>query len=84
MAKRLSPWARQAKEHWRKYRPKLYAELFRNGQLDERAQKAADQTNKEYLDGIMNGMLPHESWEAVRERHMFLPAEEDVPNLGES
>jgi hypothetical protein len=50
----------------------MYAQLFQNGQLHERAEKAAQQTDKEYQDGITNGMLPHESWEAVRERHLFL------------
>jgi hypothetical protein len=80
----LSPWAQQAVEHWRKYRPKMYAQLFRSGELHERAEKAAQQTDKDYQDGITNGMLPHESWEAVRERYLFLPAEEDVPLLGEN
>jgi len=84
MAKRLSPWAEQAIEHWRRYRPSLYAQLFRNGELYARAERAAQQTNKDYLAGIDAGMLPFESWEAVRERYMFLPAEEDVPSLGES
>ena len=84
MAKQLSPWALQAIEHWRKYRPKMYAQLFQNGELHERAEKAARQTDKEYQDGITNGMLPHESWEAVRERHLFLPSEDDVPSLGGS
>ena len=82
--KNLSPWASDAVEHWRKYRPKMYAQLFANGELYDRAEKAAEQTNREYQDGITNGLLPHESWEAVRQNHMFLPAEEDVPHLGES
>ena len=80
----LSPWAQQAVEHWRKYRPKMYAQLFQSGELYERAEKAVQQTNKEYQDGITSGMLPHESWEVVRERYLFLPAEEDVPLLGEN
>jgi hypothetical protein len=62
----------------------MYAQLFASGQLHDRAEKAARQTDKEYQDGITNGMLPHESWEAVRENHIFLPAEYDVPNLGET
>ena len=81
--KDLSPWAREAVEHWRKYRPKMYADLFKNGELYQRAENAAQQTNNEYQDGITRGMLPHESWEAVRENHLFLPTEEDVPHLGE-
>jgi hypothetical protein len=82
--KQLSPWAQQAVEHWRKNRPKMYAQLFQSGELHERAEKAAQQTDKEYQDGITNGMLPHESWEAVRERYLFVPAEVDVPLLGEN
>ena len=82
--KNLNPWARQAVEHWRKYRPKMYAQLFANGELYDRAQKAAEQTQQEYQDGITRGLLPHESWEMVRQNHIFLPTEEDVPHLGES
>jgi hypothetical protein len=60
----------------------MYVQLFANGELYDRAEKAAEQTRQEYHAGITNGMLPHESWEAVRENHIFLPAEYDVPNLG--
>jgi hypothetical protein len=47
MAKQLSPWAQEAAAHWRKYRPKMYAQLFANGELYDRAEKAAEQTNRE-------------------------------------
>jgi hypothetical protein len=62
----------------------MYAQLFANGELYDRAEKAAQQTEREYLDGITKGLQPHESWEAVRQNHLFLPAEEDVPHLGEN
>ena len=41
--KNLSPWASDAVEHWRKYRPEVYAQLFANGELYDRAEKAAEQ-----------------------------------------
>jgi hypothetical protein len=62
----------------------MYAQLFANGELYDQAEKAAEQARQEYHAGITNGMLPHESWEGVRENHIFLPAEYDVPNLGET
>jgi hypothetical protein len=63
-----SPWASQAKEHWKKHRPKLYA---------------VERTKDQYYRAIEDGMEPHEAWEAVRENYLFLPSEEDQPSLGE-
>jgi hypothetical protein len=82
--KRLSPWAEQAKAHWKEHRPRMYAELEKAGTLDEAAERAAKQTKEEYVDAIYNGMSPDGAWEAVRENHLFLPTEEDVPLLGEN
>jgi len=53
MKHHLSPWARQAVEHWRKYRPTLYAQLFRNGELYARAQRAADQTRHHLYGSLL-------------------------------
>jgi hypothetical protein len=80
----LEPWIRDTKAHWKQHRPKMYADLVAKGKLDSHAQKAAEQTSKEYQAGITNGMDPQASWESVRENHMFLPDEEDQPSLGES
>jgi hypothetical protein len=78
-----SPWYSQAKEHWKKYRPKMYAELEKNGQLHKHLNKAVDRTKDEYCRAIENGMEPHEAWEATRENHLFLSTEPDQPALGE-
>ena len=75
--KNISPWAQRAKDHWKRHRPGMYADLEASGQLDDRAEKAAEQTREEYHAGITNGMDPQASWESVRENHMFLPDEED-------
>ena len=78
-----SPWYSQAKEHWKKYRPKMYAALEKKGTLHKHLNAAVEQTRDEYAQAIYNGMEPHEAWEAVRENHLFLPSEEDQPSLGE-
>lgn len=78
-----SGWAHAAAEHWRKYRPKMYAELVAGGQLERRANKAAKLTREALVESIHNGMPYDQAWEAVREMWMYLPNEEDVPNLGE-
>jgi hypothetical protein len=70
-----SPWVSQAKEHWKKFRPKMYAELEKQGLLHERAVKAAEQTQSDLLSAINDHGLDHQSaWEAVRER-LPVPAE---------
>ncbi len=78
-----SPWASQAKEHWQKYRPKMYKALQEKGTLHKHLNAAVERTGNEYCQAIENGMEPHEAWEAVRENHLFLPSEQDQPSLGE-
>jgi len=82
--RQLSPWAEQAKEHWKQCRPKMYAELEKAGTLDEAAQRAADQTREDLHSAIENGMDYYAAWEMLRERYLFLPDEDDVPLLGGS
>jgi len=73
-----SPWVNQAKEHWKKYCPKLYAELQKTGVLHERAVEAAEQTENDLLDAVNNHGVDYQAaWEVVRERYIFLPAEDD-------
>ncbi len=48
MSERLSPaeqgYIKLADEHWKKYRPKMYQELKKSGQLQEALENAAKQT----------------------------------------
>src|SRR5207249_3223626 len=66
----------QAKEHWKQFRPKMYQELLKSGELDRRAQEAAENTLEARGRLIQQGMKPNEAWEAVRENWVFLPSEE--------
>jgi len=77
-----SPWYAQAKEHWANYRPKMFSAMQRSGRLNLHLNNAVEQTQNEYARAIGNGMEPDEAWEAVRENHLFLPSEEDMPSLG--
>jgi hypothetical protein len=79
-----SPWATDAKEHWKKYRPKMYAALERSGKLNQHLNMAVEQTKNDYAQMIEDGMPVDAAWEAVRERYLFLPTEKDVPVLGEN
>jgi hypothetical protein len=46
--------------------------------LHQRAIEAAEQTEHDLLDAINNHGADHQSaWEEVRERYLFLPAEDD-------
>lgn len=73
----LSPLALQAIEHWKNHLPTLYASLKKDGLLEERAQKAADQTNEALEQAVSQGMPWHNAWELIRNFWVFLPSEED-------
>jgi hypothetical protein len=72
----------QAKEHWRQYRPKMYAALEASGQLDQMAREAAQRHEDALYALIQKGLKFHEAEALVREDFVFLPSEEDQPELG--
>jgi hypothetical protein len=80
----LSPWAQDAKDHWKQHRPKMYSDLEVAGMLDSQAEKVAEQARKEFHGAVDNGMDPHEAWSSARQNHLFPPDEEDQPHLGEN
>jgi len=80
--KLLSLWATEAKNHLLKYRPKMAAELQNSGKLDESAEKAANRAVEEYAQSVGNGMSALEAQSEAKRNHLFLPAEEDMPELG--
>ena len=80
--KLLSPWAVEAKRHLQKYRPKMASELQQQGKLDNWAQKAANRAIEESARSIENGMDALEAQSEAKRNHLFLPAEEDVEELG--
>ena len=81
--------AREALRHWHKHRPKMYAELHASGRLHEMA-IAADEATFEDEDelhmalikqGYASPIAYEMAREVIRERYIYLPSEEDVPEL---
>jgi hypothetical protein len=71
----------QIKEHWRKYRPRMYRELKKTGKLDEAVHAAEAMTVDAYDSAVRSGLNPDQAREFVREEWAFLPDEEDVRRL---
>src|SRR5205814_3567831 len=66
------------KTHWQRCRPKMYAELERQGALDEAVATAADLTRDALAYLISEkGMAYDRAWELVREEWAFLPEEDE-------
>ena len=81
--KPLTPYGRLAEKHWRKFLPKMVAELQAKDQLRAMRLEAQAQTAKE-LDSLRRHFLHqgltaqqahHGAWDLVRERYIFLPPE---------
>lgn len=67
----------QIREHWRKYRPQMYAELEKAGTLEESVYAAQEQTADAMYDLTVVKKLPYDqAWELVREEWAFLPSED--------
>ena len=66
----------EIKAHWQRYRPKLCAELEREGTLDDAVANAADLT-ADALTRLIDQGMPHDhAWELVREEWAFVPEKE--------
>jgi hypothetical protein len=78
------PWAREAKAHWQKYRPKMYSELEKSGQLEPTLRNAVQRAQDQYVANAQSGIDPYEAESEAKRNYLFLPDEEDVPLLGEN
>ena len=79
----LTSYGRLAEKHWRRFCPRLVAELEAKGQLQAMLLEAEEKTEAE-LDWlrrhfIQQGLTPEQAhdwaWEIVRERYIFLSPE---------
>ena len=77
--------------HWHEHRPKMYTELYNNGTLMETATAAYEtagvdaeeiQENLEEEYGAPTAFIMAKR--IADERYLYLPTEEDVPNLMET
>jgi hypothetical protein len=68
----------QIREHWRKHRPQMYAELEKAGDLAESLHAAQERTS-DLMDSLLDKGLPHhQAWELAREEWAFLPSKDDA------
>ena len=79
----LTQYGMMAEEHWRKFRPKMVAEMEAKGILEEMLLDAEQKTKDELYDltmqfqrqGLTAQQAHDRAWEMVRERYIFLPPE---------
>jgi hypothetical protein len=71
----------QIKEHWRKYRPRMFKDLEKISKLDAAVHNAEVLTVEAYDQAVRSGLNPDQARELVREEWAFLPDEEDVRRL---
>jgi hypothetical protein len=71
----LQNWVKQAKTHWKEFRPTLYASLEKSGNLEAALQDAAERTYREVTELEDQGFDHQDAWEMVRERYLFVPEE---------
>ena len=77
----MDRFATLALEQWREARPTLVASLEREGTLRYYLQRASDQTSEVLAQLIGGGASWDQAWEKASREELFLPAEEDAPDL---
>ena len=81
--KSLTQYGSLAEKFWRRYLPKMVAEMERKGCLEQMLMEAEERTANEMHDlrrhFIQQGLDPQQAdqraWEIVRERYIFLRPE---------
>jgi len=79
----LTQYGRLAESHWRKFCPKLVAQLEATGRLHQMLLEAEEKTESEMDELrrhlIQQGLTPQQAhdraWEIVRERYLLIPPE---------
>ena len=85
----MLPGAVDALRHWHEHRPKMYTQLYNNGTLFDVAVAAHEATVDDERE--IHHQLIKQGWDSptafvharqmVRERYVYLPTEEDIPEL---
>lgn len=70
-------------DHLKEFRPKMFQELKASGRLNKSVKQMQDQAIARMASLENAGLYHHEAWEIVKD-DVLLPAEEDLPNLGET
>ena len=81
--KPITQYGLMAEKHWKKFRPKMVAELEAKGLLhpmlleaEEKTEAELDQIRRQLMRQGLTAQQAHDqAWALVRERYIFLPAE---------
>ena len=71
-------YTRQALDHWKFWRPKMYRELARSGELNHHAQTASRKAAEKVGSLMRQGLTQHEAEELVLPDLINLPPEQEV------
>ena len=77
----LQNWVNLARNHWKEFRPKMYAALKQNGELESALQEAASKTFSEVSQLEDAGYQADEAFQMVREKYLILPEEPNNDQL---
>ena len=80
--KKLIGRGRVALQQWKDARPKMCRELEKNNELVPAVVKAQERAAKVYYQARKNG-ANHETADELANQEIFLPSEEEHPNLGD-
>ncbi len=72
----------KALQQWKEARPKMCRELEKDGQLVPMVVRAQERAAKVYYRARANG-ANHETADELANQEIFLPSEEEHPNLGD-
>ena len=81
----LTQYGRMAEKHWRRFCPRLVAELEAKGQLhpmlleaEQKTEAELDTLRRHFIQQGLTAQQAHDrAWEIVRERYIFLRPEEE-------
>ena len=77
-------WAMMAEDHWREFRPKMYAEMKEKGILNKMLYLAEQNAINLAYELELSGVDPLTAEEIALREYILLPSEEGQPRLGES
>jgi hypothetical protein len=72
----MHPVNQDVLDHWKKYLPKMTAELESQGTLNQSLQEKVDLMQDQYVDLVQGGMDPNKAMELSRPL-AYLPAEDE-------
>src|ERR1035441_1111283 len=70
-------------DHLKEFRPKMYRELVKSGQLEATARRMWEEYTSQLHELAVNQKLPYNQAEELARELAFPPSEQDQPHLGE-